>query len=235
MKHVPFATIGEIPPHEIQNIPGLSEAISYWNEGAYPSEEWLQKVKDSWGPAGYAMRRGEEVLGFVVFGPVEFFTRAHRLAGRPSDPDAVLLADIAGDRRYKKQLLVRMLKDLRHRGVDGVEAVASDFGDPRHVSTRFLLENGWRPVRRAGHFSTSHTLMRTDLGSTVEVGELARDIIGRVKLPKLKNASPAPGGAYVRAEFTQVEFTQVEFAQVESSVNGRTAVLTLETPSGVVA
>jgi hypothetical protein len=120
-----------------------------------------------------------------------------------------------------------MIKDLRHRGVAGVEAIAGDFETSRHVSTRFLLENGWRPVRRVRRPGHSYTLMRAELGNAVEVGEFARGIIGRVKLPKLKNASPVPGEACVQVELA---------AQEEpSSENGRTAVLTAEMPSGVVA
>ncbi|MGB3635914.1 MAG: hypothetical protein WA982_17890 [Rubrobacteraceae bacterium] len=228
MKHMSFVTtVGEILPNEANEVSELAETISYWNEGTCPPDEWLRRIKDSWGPAGFAMRRGEEVLGFMIFGPVEFLPRVSRLSGKLSNGNPILLASVTGDRRVKKHLLVRMLKDLRHRGVAGVEAVASDFGASRHVSTRFLLENGWRPVRRVGPLGLSYTVMRTDLGHTVEVGELARDIIGRVKLPKLKNASPAPGGACVQVELV---------AQVEPSPeNGRTAVLTAEIPSGVVA
>lgn len=228
VKHMSFvATVGEILPEEANEVPELAEAISYWSEDTCPPDEWLRWIRDSWGAAGFAMRRGEEVLGFVVFGPVGFLPRASRLCGTLSGPNPVVMACVTGGRRVKKHLLVRMLKDLRHRGVPGVEAVASDFGSSRHASTRFLLENGWRPVRRVGHLGISHTLMRMDLGNIVEVGDLARDIIGRVKLPKLKNASPAPGGACVQAELA---------AQEEpSSENGRTAVLTVEIPSGVVA
>ncbi len=228
MKHMSFvATVGEILPREANEVPELAEAISYWNENAYSPEEWLRRTENSWGPAGLAMRRGEEVLGFVVFGPAEFLPRAERLSGEPFDGNTVVMACVNGDRRVKKHLLVRMLKELRQRGIAGVEAVASNFETSRHVSTRFLLENGWRPVRRVRSPGRSYTLMRTDLGNTVEVGELARGIIGRVKLPKLKSAPPVPGEACVQVELS----VQVE----PSSENGSTAVLTADMPSGVVA
>lgn len=221
------ATVSEILPQDADEVPELAETISYWNEGTCPPDEWLRRINSSWGTAGYAMRRGEEVVGFVIFGPLEFLPHASRLSGELANENTVLMASVTGDRRIKKHLLVRMLKDLRYRDVEGVEAIASDFGVHRHASTRFLLESGWRPVRRAGPLGLSYTLMRADLGNTVEVGELARDIIGRVRFPKLKNASPAPGGACVQAELV---------AQVDlSPENGRTAVLTVEIPSGVVA
>lgn len=227
MKQSFVATVGEILPNEANEVPELVRTISYWNEDACPPEDWLRQIKSSWGPAGYAMRRGNEVLGAVIFGPAKFLPRAERFSGGPFGEDSVLMACVTGDRRVKKHLLVRMLKDLRQRGVTVVEAVAGDFGTSRHASTHFLLENGWRPVRRVWHSGRSYTLMRTDLGNAVEVGERARDFLGRVKLPKLKNTSPVPGGACVQVELQ----SQVEL----SFENGRTAVLTVEMPSGVVA
>jgi hypothetical protein len=84
-----------------------------------------------------------------------------------------------------------MLRDLRQRGVGRVEAIASDRGVSYHVPTSFLLESGWRPVRRATYRMSYYTLAHIDLKSAVEVGELARALVGRVKLPGLK--SPVPG------------------------------------------
>jgi hypothetical protein len=80
-----------------------------------------------------------------------------------------------------------------------VEAITSDRGLPHHVPTEVLLESGWRPVRRVPYRRSYYTLMRTDLGSAVEVGEMARALIGRVKLPGLKKSVPAPGGALSHA------------------------------------
>lgn len=224
MKHVSFvATVDRVSPQDVDESPELSGAISYWNRDAYPPKEWLSLVENDWGPAGLVMRRGDEVLGFVVFAPLEFLSRAQRISGELSDENTVLLACASGDRRTRKHLLVRMLKELRHRGVTKVEAIADDFGSPWHVSTGFMLENGWKAVRRVRRY----TLMRADLGSAVEVGELARDIIGRVRIPQLKSIPPAPGGACVQVELS---------AHVEPSFgNGSTIVFTADIPSGVVA
>jgi hypothetical protein len=74
------------------------------------------------------------------------------------------------------------------------------------VPTSFLLESGWKPVRRGWRRGSLYTLARTDLGSAVEVGELARGLVGRVKLPKLKAPNPAPG-ALVRARDPQERHT----------------------------
>jgi hypothetical protein len=71
------------------------------------------------------------------------------------------------------------------------EGLASDRGVSNHVPTSFLLESGWQPVRRAVYRMSYYTLAHIDLKSAVEVGELARALVGRVKLPGIK--SPVPG------------------------------------------
>jgi hypothetical protein len=164
--------------------------ISHWTEGAYSAEEWFGEVLSSWGTAGFMIRRGEEVLGFAVYGPQRYLPRAGRYPVGPLGEDAALLAYLEGDARTSRHLLVRVMRDLRLRGFGGVEAVASDLGLPQHVPTRFLLESGWKPVRRGQRAGCPYTLMRADFKSTVEVGELARAFVGRVKLPILKAPSP---------------------------------------------
>jgi hypothetical protein len=192
MRPIPFIpTAVEITAKEAGGMRGLEAVISYWTEGAYSAEEWFGEIVTSWGPAGFAMRRGEEVLGFAVYGPQRYLPRAGRYPVGPLGEDAALLAYLRGDARTRRHLLVRVMRDLKLRGFGGVEAVASDLGLPQHVSTRFLSESGWRPLRRGRHAGCPYTLMRADFGSVVEVGELARGLVERVKLPVLK--APAPG------------------------------------------
>ncbi len=195
MRPIPFIpSISEISAREAAQVRGLEAVISYWTEGAYDkAEEWFAEVSDSWGPAGFVMRRGEEVLGFAVYGPQGYLPRVGRYPVGPLSEDAALLAYLKGDARARRHLLVRVMRDLRLRGFGGVEAVASDVGLPRHVPTRFLVESGWKPVRGGWREGCPYTLMRADFGSTVEVGELARAFVGRVKLP-IFEAPPAPQG-----------------------------------------
>ena len=183
--------VGEISAEDASEVPGLGAVISYWTGDRYSAEEWFRELNDLWGTAGFAVRRGGEVQGFVVYGPPERLARAARYPLGPIDDEAVLLAYAGGDVRTRRRLLVRMLRDLRQRGVGRVEAIASDSGAPNHVHTAFLLESGWRPVRRAPYRMGYYTLAHIDLKSAVEVGELARALVGRVKLPGLK--SPVPG------------------------------------------
>jgi hypothetical protein len=195
-------TIGAISPREVGEIPGLEAVISHWTEASRSAEEWFRELNACWGGAGLVVRRGDDALGFVVYGPREYLPRAGAYPVGPLGEDAVLLAYVAGDARTRRRLLVRMLRDLRHRGVGRVEAVASDSETNYHVPTSFLLESGWKPVRRGWYRGGPYTLARIDLGSAVEVGELARGLVGRVKLPGLKSPSPAPG-AFARATSPQ--------------------------------
>ncbi|MDX6380787.1 MAG: hypothetical protein QOI57_1811 [Rubrobacteraceae bacterium] len=194
MRPIPFIpTVAEISAEEAGGIRGLAAVVSYWTEGAYSAEEWFGEVSASWGPAGFVLRRGEEVLGFAVYGPPEYLPRSCRFPVGPLGEDAGLLAYLKGDARTRRHLLVRVMRDLRLRGFGGVEAIASDLGRSRHVPTRFLSESGWKPVGRDQRAGCPYTLMRADFGSTVEVGELARELVGRVKLPVLKVKAPVPG------------------------------------------
>lgn len=183
-------TIAEIRAEEAGGIQGLEPVISYWTEGEYSAAEWFDEVFASWGPAGFVMRRGEEVSGFAVYGPPKYLPRAGRYPLGPLDEDCALLAYLRGDPRTRRHLLARVMRDLRLRGFSGVEAIASDLGRSRHVSTAFLSESGWKPVRRGLGTGSPYTLMRADFGSIVEVGEFARELVGRVKLPVLK--APVP-------------------------------------------
>jgi hypothetical protein len=203
MKPTSFVpTVAAISPGEGGEIPGLEAAISHWTEGSRSAEEWFRESNARWGTAGFVVRRGDDSLGFVVYGPKGYLPRAGAYPVGPLHEDAVLLAYVTGDARTRRRLLVRMLRDLKHRGVGRVEAIASDRGARHHVPTPFLLESGWKPVRRGWYRGSPYTLARTDLGSAVEVGELARGLVGRVKLPGLKSPTPAPG-AFARATSQQ--------------------------------
>ena len=191
MKPTSFVpTVAAISPEDAAEIPGLEAVISHWTERACSAEDWFREVIAGWGTAGFVVRRGDEASGLVVYGPNDRLPRAGAYPWGPLGESAVLLAYVAGDPRTRRRLLVRMLRDLKHRGVVRVD---SDHALPHHVPTPFLLENGWKPVRRGWHRGSPYTLARTDLGSAVEVGELAWGLVGRVKLPHLKAPNPAPG------------------------------------------
>jgi hypothetical protein len=191
MKPTSFvSTVGEISAEEAAGVPDLDAVISYWTDDGYSAEEWFHELNDRWGPAGFTLRRGGEVQGFVVYAPLEHLPGVARYP-LAVDDEAVLLAYAGGDTRTRRRLLVRMLRDLRHRGFGRVQAIASDRGVSNHVPTSFLLESGWQPLHRAPYRMSYYTLAHIDLKSAVEVGELARALVGRVKLPGIQ--SPVPG------------------------------------------
>jgi hypothetical protein len=183
--------VGEISAEDAGEMPGLGAVISHWTENGYSAEEWFRGLNDDWGTAGFAVRRGGEVQGFVVYAPPKNLASSARYPLGPIDEEAVLLAYVGGDTRTRRRLLVRMLRDLRQRGVGSVQAIASDRGVSNHVPTSFLLESGWQSLRRAPYRMSYYTLAQIDLKSAVEVGELARALVGRVKLPGIRG--PVPG------------------------------------------
>lgn len=187
-------TVAEISAAEAGEVPGLEAVVSHWTEGALSAGEWYAEVSEEWGTAGFAVRRGEDVLGFAIYGPPAYLPRAVHYPVGPLSEDAALLAYLEGDGRTRRRLLVRVMRDLKLRGFGGVEAIGSDAGLSRHVPTRFLMESGWKPVCRGWRSGRTYTLARADFGNTVEVGELARGLMGRMRFPVIKApGAPAPG------------------------------------------
>jgi hypothetical protein len=188
-----------IQPAESEEIPGLPETVAYWAGGDRPAEEWFRGVEERWGPPGLVMRRGPDILGYAVYAPAEHLPRAVEFPVGPVSREAVVLAYAGGDARVRKHLLVRALREMRIRGAGTVEALGSDAGlAPHHLSTEHLVESGWEPVVRGRYRGLSYTLTRLELGNAIEVGDLARDLLGRVKMPSF-GRSPAPEtrGGYV--------------------------------------
>ncbi len=190
---MPFVpVVREVSQGEAAGVPGLEAAISLWTEKTCSAEEWLREASEGWGGA-LAMKRGDEQLGFLLYGPRGLLPRAARFPTSFVGEEAVVLAYVGGDTRTRRHLLARMLKESRSRGVAEVEAVACDVRRPWHVPTRFLLENGWKPVRRVWWRGLPYTIARVDLNNAVEVSDPARGLIGRVRLPALKRPGPVPG------------------------------------------
>lgn len=209
-------TVSEITAGDVGRVAGLEAVVAHWagktdeNGGPRSAEDWIRAVREDWGSAGLYLSRGGEVLGFLVHGPKSWLPAVEEYPVGPVDDDGAILAYVEGDARACKRLLVRMLRDLRGRGVSKVEAIASDVGSSRHVRTRLLLESGWRPVRRGWRHGKPYTLVSLDLGSAVEAGDLARTLLGRVRLPTL-GGMPVPGvhgGAL--ADTTQVHSADVK-------------------------
>ena len=206
--------VSEITAEDASGVPGLEGVVAYWTGGEYPAREWLREVGTTWGAASLALRQDKKLLGYVLYAPAKYLSRSSRYPLGPLHEDTVLLAHISGDTRTRRHLLVRMLRDLRGRNLMEVEAIASDPGLSRHPSTRFMLENGWQPVRRGYYRALPYTLVHRDLGSAVEVREVARELMGKVRLPVLRR-KPVPAFSKSRRTAAQVS-------------SGRTAVFTVD-------
>src|SRR5215208_6637031 len=77
MKPTSFVpTVGEISAEVVGEIPGLDAVISHWTGGACSAEEWFRELNAGWGTSGFVVRRGDDALGFVVYGPGERLPRA---------------------------------------------------------------------------------------------------------------------------------------------------------------
>ena len=97
MKAASFVpVIGAISPDAADGVPGLTEAVSFWTSGR-PAAEWFREMEECWGTAGYVVRRGDEVQGFVVYGPPERFPRVREYPLGPFADDAAMLAYVATD------------------------------------------------------------------------------------------------------------------------------------------
>lgn len=202
-------SVEEITPDDVGRVAGLEAVMLHWAGKDVSAEERVRQMREEFGGAGFFVGRGDDVLGFIVYGPKNCLPRAGEYPVGPLEDEAILLAYVEGDARTCRRLLVRMLRDLRSRGIGKVEAIASDLGASRHVPTRLLMESGWRPVRSGWHRGKPYTLARTDLANAVEVGELAKGLLGRVKLPSLAGRR-APGA--LPGTFTSVENSASEVA-----------------------
>ncbi|MGH3145097.1 MAG: hypothetical protein ACRDTR_04775, partial [Rubrobacter sp.] len=70
--------VGEISPEDAGKVPGLDAVISHWTGDEYSAEEWFGELNGCWGTSGFAMRRGGEAQGFVVYAPPEHVSSAAR-------------------------------------------------------------------------------------------------------------------------------------------------------------
>jgi len=116
MRPIPFVpSVEEIRAGEAGEIAGLEQIVSYWTGGACGAREWFGEVTESWGTAGFVVRRGEETLGFVVYGPQAFLPCAERYPVGPLGEDAALLTYVEGDARTRRRLLVHRRAPLALR------------------------------------------------------------------------------------------------------------------------
>ncbi|HET6886054.1 MAG TPA: hypothetical protein VFH32_07470, partial [Rubrobacteraceae bacterium] len=93
MKPESFApAVAEISADRVVEVPDLEPVISHWTEGACSAGEWFREANTGWGTAGFAVRRGDETSGFVLYAPARLLPRASAYPVGPLGEDGVLLA-----------------------------------------------------------------------------------------------------------------------------------------------
>jgi hypothetical protein len=181
----------------IRHAPPPCVGCTFWQtrEGrSVDKERWAERVEDEWGAWGTLyFEEDERLLGFLQFGPTEFFPRGQDLPAGPPSRDAVLIACaylVESSAPWVIQsLFLSVIGEARDRGVKAIETFGyrypeSESGYERFFVHRtifpsdFLADFGFYPVRWSGRVA----LARLELGGLQPVTEGTRaKVIRHVK------------------------------------------------------
>jgi hypothetical protein len=193
---VTTASIRDAPPPCVECV--------FWQtrEGRTTDKaRWAHRVEDDWGAWGTLYVGDEErLLGFVQFGPSDFFQRARALPAGPPSEDAVLITCAylvdASAPWVIQSLFLSVIGEARDRGVKAIETFGYRYPEGATAYERFfvhrtifpsdfLADFGFTPIRWDGPVA----LARLELGGLVPVEEGTRAVV----LRKVKEAfAPAP-------------------------------------------
>jgi hypothetical protein len=190
------ASIGEAPPPCVDCL--------FWQtrpNRTTDKQRWAHRVEDDWGAWGTLyVAEDERLLGFVQFGPEEFFQRARTLPAGPPSADAVLITCAylvdASTPWVMQSLFLSVIGEARDRGVKAIETFGYRYPEGESAYERFfvhrtifpsdfLADFGFTPIRWSGQVA----LARLELGGLqpVEEGAPAR-VLRHVK----EAFTPAP-------------------------------------------
>jgi hypothetical protein len=190
------ASIGEAPPPCVDCV--------FWQtrpNRTTDKQRWAHRIEDDWGAWGTLyVAEDERLLGFVQFGPEEFFQRARTLPAGPPSADAVLITCAylvdASTPWVMQSLFLSVIGEARDRGVKAIETFGYRYPEGESAYERFfvhrtifpsdfLADFGFTPVRWSGQVA----LARLELGGLqpVEEGAPAR-VLRHVK----EAFTPAP-------------------------------------------
>jgi hypothetical protein len=176
----------------------------FWQSRGHRSAakgKWAERVEDHWGAWGTLYYGdGDRLLGFIQYGPAEYFPRAAELPAGPPSADAVLitcayLVDPATP-WVVQSLFLSVIGEARDRGVKALETFGYRYPEGESTYERFLVHKtifpadfltdfGFYPVRWEGDVA----LGRLELGGLQPVAEGASAAVWR----KVKEAFvPAP-------------------------------------------
>lgn len=177
------ASIGRAPP--------VCVGCVFWqSRGQRPAakDRWAQKIEEEWGAWG-TLYHGEadRLLGFIQYGPADYFPRAAELPAGPPSSDAVLvtcayLVDLRAP-WVLQSLFLAVIGEARDRGVKAIETFGYRYPEGESAYERvvvhrtifpadYLADFGFYPVRWEGDVA----LARLELGGLqpVEEGKSAR-------------------------------------------------------------
>lgn len=129
--------------------------------------EWFKKVSEEFGPCGLIAYFNHVPLGFVHYGPSEFFPRVKEYASGPPSENSVFLACLyIADKEMRGRglgtaLLENLIDELRGRGFRAIETFArkSSHNNPSGP-LRLYLKLSFEVVSNADDFP----LVRLNLG-----------------------------------------------------------------------
>lgn len=183
LQPVTGASIGEAPPPCVDCV--------FWQtrpNRTTDKQRWAHRIEDDWGAWGTLyVAEDERLLGFVQFGPEEFFQRARTLPAGPPSADAVLITCAylvdASTPWVMQSLFLSVIGEARDRGVKAIETFGYRYPEGESAYERFfvhrtifpsdfLADFGFTPVRWSGQVA----LARLELGGLqpVEEGAPAR-------------------------------------------------------------
>ena len=144
---------------------------------------WAERIEEEWGAWGTLyVGDGDRLLGFIQYGPCEFFPRAEELPAGPASADAVLITCAylldPSSPWVMQSLFLSVIGEARDRRVRAIEAFGYRYADSAGPAERFLVHRtvfpsdflsdfGFVTVRAEGRVE----LARLELGGLIPVEE----------------------------------------------------------------
>jgi hypothetical protein len=178
LRPVSAASIEQAPPPCVDCV--------FWQSRAGRTavkSRWAERIEDGWGPWGTLYHGdGDRLLGFIQFGPAEYFPRAFELpAGPPSSGAVVITCAYLVDPTspwVMQSLFLSAIGEARDKGAKAMEAFSYRYAEGESAHERFLVHRtifpadflsdfGFYPVRTEGRVE----LARLELGGLVPLEE----------------------------------------------------------------
>ena len=107
-------------------------------------QRWADRVEDEWGAWGTLyFGEADRLLGFIQYGPAEYFPRAQQLPAGPPSADSVLitcayLVDLSSP-WVMQSLFLSVIGEARDKGVKAIETFGYRYPEGESAYERFLV------------------------------------------------------------------------------------------------